>query len=114
MPEYLAPGVYVEEVPAVKFLEGVSTSTAAIVGQTSFGPVAGRPAVITSFSEFRSAYGGWDDLVYAGGTGLEATNFTAHAVRAFFDNGGQRIYVSRVFALNHPADPADTYADHQA
>jgi phage tail sheath protein FI len=110
MPEYLAPGVYVEEIPALKFLEGVSTSTAAIVGQTSFGPVSGRPAVITSFSEFRSTYGGWDDLVYAGGTGLEATNFTAHAVRAFFDNGGQRIYVSRVFALG----PTDDYPDHEA
>ena len=33
MPEYLSPGVYVEEVPsAVKPIAGVSTSTAAFVG----------------------------------------------------------------------------------
>src|SRR5690348_16857575 len=33
MPEYLSPGVYVEEVPsAIKPIAGVSTSTAAFVG----------------------------------------------------------------------------------
>ena len=33
MPEYLAPGVYVEEVPsAVKPIAGVGTSTAGFVG----------------------------------------------------------------------------------
>src|SRR2546429_4197385 len=33
MPEYLAPGVYVEEVPsAVKPIAGVSTSTAGFIG----------------------------------------------------------------------------------
>jgi len=33
MPEYLSPGVYVEEIPsAIKPIVGVSTSTAAFVG----------------------------------------------------------------------------------
>ncbi len=33
MPEYLSPGVYVEEVPsAIKPIAGVSTSTAAFIG----------------------------------------------------------------------------------
>lgn len=101
MPEYLSPGVYVEEVSfRAKFIEGVSTSTAGIVGQTTFGPTSGRPEIITSFAEFRRRYGGWDDLAYADGT-TTRTNFTAHGVRAFFDNGGQRLYVARVFK---PAD----------
>ena len=34
MPQYLSPGVYVEEVPsAVKPIAGAGTSTAAFVGQ---------------------------------------------------------------------------------
>jgi hypothetical protein len=110
MPEYLAPGVYVEEIPAVKFLEGVSTSTVAIVEQTTFGPVSRRPSVLASFSEFRNTYGGLDDLEYSSSVAAtSAPNYTAHAVRAFFDNGGQRIYVSRVFALD-----ASDYSKHQA
>jgi phage tail sheath protein FI len=96
MPEYLSPGVYVEEVSfRAKFIEGVSTSTCGIVGQTSFGPIKGRPEVITSFSEYVRRYGGWDDLVYL--SGASVVNHTAHAVRAFFDNGGKRLYVSRAF-----------------
>jgi phage tail sheath protein FI len=35
MPEYLAPGVYVEEVPSgIKPIEGVSMSTVGFVGRT--------------------------------------------------------------------------------
>jgi phage tail sheath protein FI len=38
MPEYLAPGVYVEEVDTgSKPIEGVSTSTSGMVGVTSGG-----------------------------------------------------------------------------
>jgi phage tail sheath protein FI len=105
MPEYLSPGVYVEEVSfRAKFIEGVSTSTCGIVGQTSFGPVAGRPEVVTSFSEFVRRHGGWEDVRYIDGT--SRVNYTAHAVRAFFDNGGKRMYVSRVFKPNTGAPVA--------
>ena len=38
MPEYLAPGVYVEEIDTgTKPIEGVSTSTAGMLGVTLFG-----------------------------------------------------------------------------
>ena len=41
MPEYLAPGVYVEETSfRAKSIEGVGTSTTAFVGPTRKGPVA--------------------------------------------------------------------------
>jgi phage tail sheath protein FI len=40
MPEYLAPDVYVEEIDSgSKTIEGVSTSTAGMVGVSERGPV---------------------------------------------------------------------------
>ena len=49
MPEYLAPGVYVEEVSfRSKSIEGVPTSTTGFAGMTRYGPcnirVDQRPA----------------------------------------------------------------------
>src|SRR5690242_10446901 len=91
MPEYLAPGVYVEETSfRSKSIEGVSTSTAGFVGPARFGPVSGDPELITSLADFERIYGGLDDLSFG-------PNYLAHAVRAFFEEGGRRLYVSRVF-----------------
>ncbi len=43
MPEYLAPGVYIEEVRrGVRPIEGVSTSTAGFLGATQRGPETPR------------------------------------------------------------------------
>ena len=64
MPEYLAPGVFVEEVSfRSKSLEGVPTSTTGFTGLTRYGPVCYgdvdiqgpqncEPRLITSFTEF--------------------------------------------------------------
>ena len=94
MPEYLAPGVYVEETSyRAKSIEGVSTSTAGFVGPTRTGPLEGKPEVLTSFADFVRTYGGLEDLVL---DGTPRTNFMAHAARAFFDEGGSRLYVMRV------------------
>ncbi len=95
MPEYLAPGVFVEETSfRQKTIEGVSTSTTAFVGPTRFGPASGEPSLLTSFSEFERIYGGLDQLQF---TGESAThNYLAHAVRAYFEEGGRRLYVARV------------------
>jgi phage tail sheath protein FI len=95
MPEYLAPGVYVEEVSfRQKSIEGVSTSVAGFIGPTRFGPMGGTPELLTSFSDFTRIYGGIENLEFASG---ESINYMAHAVRAFFDNGGARLYVTRVY-----------------
>ena len=57
MPEYLAPGVFVEETTfRAKSIEGVGTSTAAFVGMTARGPTTGgvgdmMPPLLTSFGE---------------------------------------------------------------
>lgn len=98
MPEYLAPGVYVEETSfRAKSIEGVSTSTTGFVGPTRKGPASGTPEILTSFGDFERIYGGQDNLSYT-------TNYLAHAVYAYFDNGGSRLYVSRTFL---PASNAD-------
>lgn len=100
MPEYLAPGVYVEEVSfRPKSIEGVSTSTTAFVGPTRKGPLAGMPELVTSFGEFERVYGGLGNLAFvaANDSKPDRLNYLAHGVRAFFDNGGKRLYVSRTF-----------------
>lgn len=103
MPEYLAPGVYVEERSfRSKSIEGVGTSTTGFVGATRYGPTEGEPELITSFSQFERIYGGLDPLDY---DDTEIQNYLAHGVRAFFDNGGSRLYIAR--AYTPPADDDD-------
>ncbi|MDO9074815.1 MAG: phage tail sheath subtilisin-like domain-containing protein [Rubrivivax sp.] len=112
MPEYLSPGVYVEEVSfRAKSLEGVPTSTTGMTGLTRYGPVwyrrgpsSNAPRLITSFTEFERVYGG---LEPTRPDNEERINYLAHAARAFFLNGGQRLYVSRVFVQNNPATDYD-------
>ncbi|MDQ3775199.1 MAG: phage tail sheath subtilisin-like domain-containing protein [Pseudomonadota bacterium] len=110
MPEYLSPGVYVEEVSfRSKTIEGVPTSTTGFAGMTRFGPVqypggptTTTPRLVTSFTEFERVYGGLEPLKVPTQAD-ERTCFLAHAARAFFDNGGKRLYVSRVFFEGDPA-----------
>src|SRR3546814_15149456 len=57
MPEYLAPGVYIEEVSSgLRPIEGVSTSNAGLAGGTARGPMDVR--LVTSFPVFERLYGG--------------------------------------------------------
>ncbi len=105
MPEYLAPGVYVEETSfRAKSIEGVGTSTTAFVGPTRRGPIGDTPELITSLPDFEHVYGSFENLAFADAAGNPTTlNFIAHAVRAYFDNGGSRLYVMR--AENGGAPP---------
>src|SRR5262249_50174594 len=95
MPEYLAPGVYVEEIDTGnKPIEGVSTSTAGMVGITERGPV-NAPILITSYGEYVRWFG--ERLTpqdYANGPELHC--FLPHGVEGFFTNGGKRVFVTRV------------------
>lgn len=95
MAEYLAPGVYVEETSfRQSTIEGVSTSVAGIVGPAAYGPIRGRPLLVTSIAEFESTFGPPTDLKFGGADA--APNYTALAARAFFDNGGKQLYVARI------------------
>jgi len=92
MPEYLAPGVYVEEVDTgAKPIEGVSTSTCGMVGVAERGPVD-VPVLVTSVGEFARWYGGQ----LRAGDDYGDHRFLPHAVEGFFTNGGKRVYVVRV------------------
>ena len=85
MPEYLSPGVYVEEIEiGGKPVEGVSTSTAGFLGQTERGPTT--PRLVTSWLDYQRVFGGF----------FGADQYLPYAVQGFFDNGGQRCYVARI------------------
>lgn len=110
MAEYLAPGVYVEEVSfRSRSIEGVSTSTTAFVGPTATGPVGRAPDLLTSYAEFERVYGGPGALALAD-TDLLRRNYVAHAARAYFDNGGSRLYVVRVFRAGATGGVAEARA----
>jgi phage tail sheath protein FI len=94
MPEYLSPGVYIQEVDAgPKPIEGAGTATAAFVGFAAGGPV-NRPVLVTNWTQYVESFssiedGGRRNPYVPGG-------FLAHAVYGFFQNGGGRCYVTRV------------------
>jgi phage tail sheath protein FI len=95
MSEYLAPGVYLEEVSyRTRSIEGVSTTTAAFVGPTRSGPLHEALDIITNLSEYERVYGDGQQLVFEN---VPVDNYVWQAVRAFFENGGSRLYVQRVF-----------------
>lgn len=96
MPEYLAPGVYVEETSfRSKSIEGVSTTTTGFIGPARYGPLDLEPEIITSLGEFERTYGDRQQLNFSDAAGMD--NYLWHAARAFFEEGGKRLYVSRVF-----------------
>ena len=84
-PEYLSPGVYVEEVDrGAKPIEGVGTAMAAFVGFADQGPI-NQPTFIPNWTEFVNTFGGFVKGVYL-----------APAVYGYFQNGGGRCYVTRL------------------
>jgi phage tail sheath protein FI len=101
MPEYLSPGVYVEEVErGPRPIEGVSTSTTAFVGFTKRGPV-NRAVLVTNIDQYQRFFGEFLGRAY------DPNRFLPYAVQGFFANGGQRAYVLRVARLPQPI-PDDT------
>lgn len=109
MPEYLAPGVFIEETSfRAKSIEGVSTTTTGFVGPTRSGPLDIEPEIITSLVEFERTYGGKERLEFEDGTTID--NYMWHAARAFFEEGGKRLYVSRVYTPADPQDPLSGYS----
>lgn len=83
MAQYRHPGIYIEEVPSARTIQGASTSVAAFVGYTEFGPT-NTPTLITSWSAFQRQFG---YTVWYG--------FNTWAVYEFFNEGGSSCYVVR-------------------
>jgi Bacteriophage tail sheath protein len=87
MPTYLSPGVYVEEMPAgSRPIEGVGTAVAAFVGLAAEGPF-NEPRLVTNWAQFTGTFGEFVEGSYL-----------AHAVYAYFLNGGGACYIVRVGA----------------
>ncbi len=85
MPNYLAPGVYMEEVSSgSKPIEGVGTAVAAFVGFAEKGP-SNEPVLVTNWTQFTQTFGEFVEGAYL-----------AHAVYAYFLNGGGVAYVVRI------------------
>lgn len=99
MPEYLSPGVYVEEVDrGPKPIQGVGTAMACFVGFTEKAQIQreingevivedllNRPQLVTNWSQYVERFGG-----------LVQGAYLPHSVYGYFLNGGSRCYVLSV------------------
>jgi phage tail sheath protein FI len=83
MPQYLAPGVFIEEVPGAKPIEGVGTATGAFVGIAEKGPI-GEAELVTNWTQFVETFGSYVPYGYL-----------AYAINHFFTEGGTRCFVVR-------------------
>lgn len=81
---YLHPGIYIEEQPGARTIEGVSTDTGGFIGIAEMGPY-NTPTFVESWSDFLSKFGGTLWNCYLG-----------FAVYSFFAAGGKRTYVTRL------------------
>ena len=80
------PGVYIEEVPSgVRTIVGVATSIAAFLGRASSGPVD-EPVEVNGIGEYERKFGG-----------VSPDYPMSLAVRDFFQNGGSRAVVVRLY-----------------
>ena len=85
MPEYLTPGVYIEEVSTgARPIQEVGTTTAAFLGLAP-DPAAkpGEAHAVTSWRDFTRIFGGQAGV----------STPLSHALAGFFLNGGQRAWV---------------------
>ncbi len=92
MTAYLSPGVYSKETDFSFYVKQISASACGMIGIAEKGPI-NKPTLVTSWEQFLRKFGSYI-----------AEGYLAYAARAFFDNGGQVLYVTRVA---HYADPSD-------
>jgi phage tail sheath protein FI len=109
MPEYLSPGVYIEEIDAgPKPIAPVATSTAGAVGATQRGPKT--PILLTNYGDYVRAFGGPLNLPDDGTKAASAIGYywqAAESVKGFFDEGGARLFFQRVTAHGASGSHAD-------
>ena len=87
MPNYLSPGVYMEEVASgSRPIEGVGTAVGAFIGFAEKGPV-NEPVLVTNWTQFTQNFGDFMEGSYL-----------AHSVYGYFLNGGGAAYVVRIGA----------------
>jgi phage tail sheath protein FI len=99
-PEYLSPGVYIEEVDrGSKPIEGAGTSVAAFAGFAEKGPI-NEPTFIPNWTEFVNNFGGFMKGFYL-----------ASSVFGYFQNGGGRCFITRLPGVGDTkAEPGEAKA----
>jgi len=93
MPSYLSPGVYTRETDFSFYIKQISTSACGMIGIAEKGPI-NKPTLVTSWEQFVRKFGSYIP-----------DGYLAYAARAFFDNGGQVLYVNRIESYDWPTDP---------
>ena len=98
---YLSPGVYIEEVDrGSKPIEAVGTSTVGFLGTCSKGPV-NKAIFCCNWTQFTNTFGDFRD-----------SQFLAHAIYGFFNNGGTRCFITNIG--EHPGGADRVAADAPA
>jgi len=92
MPTYQSPGIYPREIDFSYYVKQLSTSVCGMIGIAERGPLH-QATLVTSWEQFLRAFGGY----------LSA-GYLTYAARAFFDNGGNVLWVVRTA---HATDPTD-------
>lgn len=92
MTSYLSPGVYTKETDFSFYVKQISTSACGMIGIAEKGPI-NQSTLVTSWEQFTRKFGSYI-----------ADGYLAYAARAFFDNGGQVLYVNRVAHYESRAD----------
>jgi len=93
MPNYLSPGVYVEEVPGgARPIEGVGTAVAAFIGLASEGPL-NVATLVTNWTQYTKTFGDFLEGAYM-----------PRAVYGYLNNGGGAAYIVRIGSEGGGAD----------
>src|SRR5258708_14990887 len=95
MAEFLHTGVYIEEIErGPRPIEGVPTSTAALLGEAERGSIT--PRMVTSYKDYQHWFG---DV-------FNDHKFLPYAANGFFENGGRRAFIFRLFGAASPPPAA--------
>jgi phage tail sheath protein FI len=79
------PEIFIQNISSQpQLIEGVSTSTAAFLGETQTGPIT--PTFVTSFTEYQRVFGGF----------FGEDKYLPYAVEGFFINGGKRCFITKI------------------
>jgi len=92
--QIISPGVFTNESVPVTTEAPVVPVGAAIIGPTVLGPV-GVPTIVTTYSDFKQKFGG----TFVSG-GIARNYFTNIAAYNYFQQGGQRLLVTRVMSAS--------------
>ena len=91
---FFSPGVKIQELNFSAYSTGTTGTVAGIIGIFAQGPIA-QPALVTSLPAAQKLFGNFLPSYYG-----------MYAVKQFFDNGGQQLYIVRTAHYSTISNPA--------